>query len=538
MKNIFVKLSALSVLLLLCWGCNDDFLEQHRLDAVSTSNYWNKRANVESNLAAIYSVNIFEKWEHIRLLVPELLRGDDCYPKHVVGWYGRTGNFTNNSSYEGSCENRIWEKYYRGIFYANQVITYTPDSKEIPAVVKDSLIAEARFMRGYYHFELYKHFKNIIYMDVLPQSLSELYPPQTPLGKILEKLEADFKFAAAFLPERWNTDNVGRATKGAALGYLGKSYLWFKEYSKADSAFNAVENLSQKYQLVSASNWGKQFYGTSENSTESIFEIQFRQKDIADNRYSMLQFVLTPYHWGELAVSDTLFNAFIEEVGTDKKWDTRLTQSVAWYDSLEVDFKGEKLIGTIVGNDEAIIQAKDIPYFKTTFEEYGVKQARRAGLDFYNSNWIKHRWIKKHTEVGSEFVGDEMTGVNFIRMRYADLILMHAEALNEIGETAKAATELNRVRTRVKLSPVATDGSISQPEMREKIRRERWKELAFEGHRYFDLVRWYSGDEIKNILLQANYPDAQNYQVNKHEWLPIPLQDIQANPSIIQNTGF
>lgn len=535
MKTIFLKSVIVLTVLLSCISCNDDFLEQHRMDAVGTANFWDKRANVESNLAAIYSVNIFEKWEHVRLLVPELLRGDDCFPHHFVGWYGRTGDFTNNSSYEGSCDNKIWEKYYRGIFYANQVITYTPNSKEIAPEVKDSLIAEARFMRGYYHFELYKHFQNIIYMDVLPQSLGELYPPQTPVNQILGKLEADFKFASTYLPKQWDAGNLGRATKGAALGYLGKSYLWFKEYSRADSAFKACEDLGA-YKLISASSWGKQFYGSQENSTESIFEIQFRQKDVADNHYNMLQFVVTPYHWGELIVSDTLFNAFKEEVGTDNKWDIRMTHSIAWYDSLEVDFKGEKLVGTIVGDNKAIIQAKDIPYYKSTFEEYGVKYGKRAGVDFYKSEWTKYRWIKKHTEVGADFVGDEMTGINFIRMRYADLLLMHAEALNEMGKVSEAAAKLNEVRTRVKL--VNVDPNLSQSVMREKIRRERWKELAFEGHRYFDLVRWYSGTEIKNILLEAEYPNAKNYQVNKHEWLPIPLQDLQANPSLKQNPGF
>ncbi|MFT3752286.1 MAG: RagB/SusD family nutrient uptake outer membrane protein [Paludibacter sp.] len=420
MKLHLVNISLIFLLIMGMLSCNDEFLQQSRQDAVGTATYWNSRANVESNLAACYSVNVWEKWSAIRIYVPDFLRGDDCFSEHFVNWYGRSGNFTNNSSYEGSTENTIWEMYYKGIFYCNQVITYTPKSTEMSDVTKDSLIAEARFLRGYYHFELYKHFKNIVYMDVLPQSLEELYPNQTPEADILSKLEADFLFAAQYLPAKWDATNTGRATKGAAYGYLGKSYLWFKQYAKAAAAFAEVDKLG--YTLPTASNWGKQFYGTAENSTESIFEIQFRETTVADNRYNLLQFMFTPYYWGEFVVSDTLFNAFCSEITTDGKADPRLLQSVAWYDSVPHLWKGQTIKGTICrnGTDSVIIQATDIPYYKTTFETYGNFWGNRAGVNFYKSNWANKRWIKKYTEVGKDFLGDEVTGINFIRMRYAE----------------------------------------------------------------------------------------------------------------------
>jgi hypothetical protein len=534
MKSYRISFLLLGITLLT--ACNDEFLQQSRQDAVGTGTYWNTRANVESNLAACYSVNVWEKWSAIRIYIPEFLRGDDCFPEHFVNWYGRTGNFTNNSSYEGSSENTLWEMYYKGIFYCNQVITYTPNASEIPGTAKDSLIAEARFLRGYYHFELYKHFKNIIYMDVLPQSLEQLYPSQTPLPDILTKLEADFQYAAQYLPAKWDATRTGRATKGAAYGYLGKSYLWFKEYAKAALAFAEVDKLG--YTLPTASNWGKQFYGTQENSTESIFEIQFRETSVADNRYNLLQFFMTPYYWGEYVVSDALFNAFCSELTTENKFDPRLTQSVAWYDAKKVYWKGDSIKGTICRNgvDSAIIQATDIPYYKSTFETYSVFWGARANVDFYTSNWSKKRWIKKYTEVGKDFLGDEVTGVNFIRMRYADVLLMEAEALNEDGHPELAVVPYNKVRKRVKLKEALT--TISQADLRVAIRMERWKELAFEGQRAFDLARWYTGEELKQHYIDVQYPYAENFQVNKHELLPIPLPDLQANPNLVQNPGF
>ncbi|MDP4277364.1 MAG: RagB/SusD family nutrient uptake outer membrane protein [Bacteroidota bacterium] len=536
MKSVIFNIATFLLLIAGMTSCNDDFLQQTRLDAVGTATYWNSRANVESNLAACYSVNVWEKWSAIRMYVPDFLRGDDCFPEHFVNWYGRSGNFTNNSSYEGSSENTIWEMYYKGIFYCNQVIAYTPNSTEISDAAKDSLIAEARFLRGFYHFELYKHFKNIIYLDYLPESLNELYPSQTPEADILTKLVADFTFAAQYLPKKWDSDNTGRATMGAAYGYLGKTYLWFKEYDKAATAFAEVDKLG--YTLLSSSNWGKQFYGTAENSTESIFEIQFRESGVADNRYNLLQFIFTPYYWGEFIASDTLFNAFRSELTTDGKFDPRLTQSIAWYDAKNVYWKGDSIKGTICreGTDSAIVQASDIPYYKTTFEKYGVFWGNRASVDFYKSSWISHRWIKKYTEVGKDFLGDEMTGINVIKMRYADVLLMEAEALNEAGHPDQAVVPYNKVRKRSKMKEAST--TISQADLRAAIRMERWKELAFEGHRAFDLRRWYSGEELKQHYINVNYPSAGNFQVNKHELLPIPLEDMQANPNLKQNPGY
>ncbi len=538
MKSIVKQIIFFIIILLPFAACDDDFLTQSRLDAVGTGTFWNNRENIESNLAACYSVNIWEKWSAIRIYMPDYLRGDDCYPKHFVGWYGRTGNFTNNSSYEGSCENSIWELYYKGIFYCNQVITYTPDAKEVTPEVKDSLIAEARFLRGYYHFELYKHFKKIIYMDVLPQNLGQLYPKQTPEQDILTKLVADFTFAAAYLPRKWDTNNTGRATQGAAYGYLGKSYLWFRQWDEAAKAFAKVDELG--YTLLSTSNWGSQFYGTSKNSAESIFEIQFRKKDIADNRYNLLPFVFTPYHWGEIVVSDTLFKSFCSELTNEStpKPDPRLIQSIAWQDTLFVDWKGTMVKGTICtdGIDSAIVLPKDITYYRSTFEEYGRYYAERAGVDFDSSHWVQYRWIKKYTEVGKDFVGNEMSGLNFIRMRYADVLLMHAEALNEAGRTEEAVIPFNKVRKRARMREYPP--TVGQSELREAIRTERWKELAFEGHRYFDMVRWYTGEEIRQRLINAKYPFSENYQVGKHELLPIPLVDLQANPSLEQNSGY
>jgi starch-binding outer membrane protein, SusD/RagB family len=539
MKSIIIKISLIAFLAISFTACNDDYLQQSRKDAVGTGTYWNTRENVLSNLAACYSVNVWEKWSAVRLYIPDYLRGDDCFPDHFVGWYGRSGNFTNNSSYEGSCENTIWQMYYRGIFYCNQVITYTPKGTGISELTKDSLIAEARFLRGYYHFELYKHFKNIIYMDVLPQSISELYPNQTPQADILTKLEADFRYASKYLPTKWDVTNTGRATKGAAFGYLGKSLLWFKEYEKAATAFSEVDSLGV-YSLPTASNWGKQFYGSAENSTESIFEIQFRETSVADNRYNMLQFTFTPYYWGEVIASDTLFNAFRSELTneTTPKFDPRLTQSIAWYNTKKVFWKGDSIIGTICrnGKDSAIVTPADIPYYKTTFEQYGVFWGNRANVDFYKSGWVNKLWIKKYTEVGKDFLGDEMTGINYVKMRYADVLLMEAEALNEAGHPDLAVIPLNKVRKRAKMKEYAT--TVNQTDLRVAIRMERWKELAFEGHRAFDLERWYTGDQLRQHYINVKYPFAENFQVGKHEILPIPLVDMQANQNLVQNQGY
>jgi hypothetical protein len=211
---------------------------------------------------------------------------------------------------------------------------------------------------------------------------------------------------------------------------------------------------------------------------------------------------------------------------------------MAWYNTKKVIWKGDSVIGTVCrnGKDSAIVLPTDIPYYKTTFEQYGVFWGNRANVDFYKSGWVNKRWIKKYTEVGKDFLGDEMTGINFIRMRYADVLLMEAEALNEAGHPDLAVVPLNKVRKRAKMKEYAT--TTSQTDLRAAIRMERWKELAFEGHRAFDLARWLTGDQLRQHYINVKYPFAENFEVGKHELLPIPLVDMQANQNLVQNPHY
>ncbi|MFT3752285.1 MAG: RagB/SusD family nutrient uptake outer membrane protein [Paludibacter sp.] len=113
---------------------------------------------------------------------------------------------------------------------------------------------------------------------------------------------------------------------------------------------------------------------------------------------------------------------------------------------------------------------------------------------------------------------------------------MEAEALNENGHPDLAVVPYNKVRKRAKMKEAAA--TISQDDLRSLIRMERWKELAFEGHRAFDLRRWYTGDHLKQYYENVKYPYAENFQIGKHELLPIPLPDLQANPNLKQNPGY
>lgn len=382
-----------------------------------------------------------------------------------------------------------WTFAYEAIARANNVITMVPNVT-MDETLKNRIIGEAKFIRGYTYFNLVNVFGKVP-LKLLPQTTQEaIHVPLSEVAVIYQQIEKDLTEAAATLPESYSSTDKGRVTKGAALGMLGKVCLYQEKWTDAINYFHQVENLGL-YGLLD--NYGDNFKMAFENSKESIFEIQHLAGQSPGEGNSMNQWFAPPGEGGYY------FNA--------------PTQSLA--DAFEKTGEGvyDPRIDASIGRDGQ-------PWLNG---------------DLFSASWSPTGYLtKKHqqplSEISSSLKGDG--DLNYIYLRYADVLLMKAEAFAQNGLADSARANLNKVRLRARNSYNGNPPTDLLPEIvtsdnnliKEAIRKERRVELAQEFHRFFDLMRW--GKAIAEPALGPDF----SYEANRY--FPIPQAEIDANQAI------
>ncbi|KAA2243231.1 RagB/SusD family nutrient uptake outer membrane protein [Chitinophaga agrisoli] len=391
----------------------------------------------------------------------------------------------------------FWVICYRGINNANTAIRYIPGAAA-PDAVKNQGLGEAKFMRGLFYFYLVQLYGGVPLPTEEKSEVSDQkggLPRSTP-EQVYELIEKDLEFAAANLKSKGgNGTQVGAATKEAAMALLGKVYLTEKKYDKAKAA---LEPLLAASNVKLMDNYADLYVETNENNIESLFEVQFSNEN---NNTSNLANNLGSWQVNDLALpgggghviipTDYYFNSF--EAG-----DKRKAASFRW--------------------------------------EFFDKDGNPVDYSWWSDVGKPH--MKKFDITKGISVSGSYSSRNLYYLRLADAILMYAEAENELGGTAVALQQLNRIRTRAGLDNYEiVHGAPSQDQLRKEIMVERMRELGFEGWRWFDLKR-------TGTLLQAvkdyNPDGAPNIQ-EKHLLYPIPTWEFDNNQSLSradQNAGY
>ncbi len=393
----------------------------------------------------------------------------------------------------------VWSAHIKLISDCNFVldkIKNDPNTVEIS--IKTDAEAQARFLRGYAYFMMVRLFGRVPIIDsVTTSTVGGANIPQSSPAQIYTFIESDLQFAAGNLSPSYDAKFIGRITKGAANGLLAKVYLTQKKYALAMSAADLVIKSGQ-YDLSTP--YTNVFEEAGENSKESVFEVQATAnaaEPIAfGSQYAQVQGIRGTNEWdlgfGFNTPSTALENAYENN-------DPRKARTIL--------FRGGQ---TIYG--------ETVP----------------AGLPNAKYNQKVYTKIAKRNSVGYRFG----TWMNVRLLRYADVVLMYAEAANEVGgatNIALALDALNSVRTRARqgnpnLLPdyVTADQAV----LRDNIRRERRVELAMEHERFFDIVRW-------GIAAQVLQAQGKTFVVGKHELLPIPQQEIDLSKGVLtQNFGY
>ncbi|NCD68037.1 RagB/SusD family nutrient uptake outer membrane protein [Mucilaginibacter agri] len=498
MKSKHIYLFAAGLLVIAASGCKK-FLEQPVLGQYQSDNFFTSDANAVLAVNAAYAQLTFTDASSNAIWVLGDLASDDAIKGSSDGDQADFLNIQNfNINPSNSAVEAVWKRYYDGVFKCNVVTDGLATAQPgVSEATRNSVLGQAEFLRAYYYFNLTVAYGDIpLHLKV--ETPEELQSPAIPQVQIYAQIEKDCQAAAGVLPNTWSGADVGRATKGAALALLAKTYLFEKKWALAASTAAQVEALGV-YSLLPV--FADNFRAATKNNAEAVFSIQHTSG-------------LSPFQGNNL----------------NQWFAPRTLNGYGFYlptQSLAANF--EKSPGNV-----------DDPRLDYT--------VGRAGHPYYDSafdpSWTSTGYVsKKHTQPLSEIPlsikGDG--NLNYQAIRFAEVLLIESEALNESGNSAGALVPLNKVRKRARESYIndptlaaTTNGIVpagllpditttNQATLRDLIRVERRSELALEFHRFFDIIR-YGADYATRAL-----KDKPNFSYTTNQFFPIPESERQTN---------
>lgn len=491
------------------FSCQKSTLELTNPNQITTNTFWNTEADIQSALAGTYGLfrDVNGGFWGVRGIEIGIGRGDDFFIRHDVADLYQLTTYTNTP--DNGVANNIWNIAYRGIFRANLILENLNQVTSIDASQKAAYSAEAKFLRGLNYFILVINFGNVPIILKSAAAQQDYFNVKSPQVDVWKQIVLDFKAAADDLPINYPAEFIGRATKGAALGYLGKSYLYMKDYANAETTLKKLTEAPFDYHLMA--DYGDNFIDSKENNAESVFEIQLG--DVGgtnawggENATQALGVTTAQEFapaevsgWFEISPTDVLFNAFKKEKTTTDDFDPRMYATLVW------DYPGAT-------------------FYKKPFSDFKV-------LFGYHSMIKKYQNYQQANELTGASGASNYTSSNNERvLRYDDVLLMIAESMTMQGKQSAAYNFVNPIRKRAQLA--ALPGGYNQDQMMAEIRHQRMIEFARENQRFYDLRRW---GMLEEAIGKSDKEGTKYFNVNKHGYLPIPQNEINSNPKMEQN---
>ena len=450
---------------------------------------------------------------------------------------------------------RKWACLYEGIKRCNTALQVLPVATGYTDQLRAQRIAEMRFLRGHYYFELKKIYNRPAYIDETVINNNDFYVSNNDLtsDQIWTKIENDFKAGITVLPAAKGTE-PGRPTRFAAWAYLSKTYMFEKKW---DLASAAADTVIQKGGFSLMASYGDVFLPANDNGPEIVFAVQHsvnesgttgsRNGSIADR----LDRIATPVDkaypaaaQGFFRPSQNLVNAYKTAKGLPANNDVILTVT----DTIDIRL------------DYAIARI-NIPFFDYTVQTYQANWTRGNGV--YGNFSPKKKMVSPLNKANFDISNQGITDLNYYIIRYADVLLWKAEALIQLGDVDGGVAYINQVRNRAKnskriqkIAPLTGDAAIynvqpyaipftgGTPAAMAALKLERRLELSLEGHRFFDLVRWgdaagYLNAYFTTEKVRRSHLNTASFTTGKHEYLPIPQAEIDLSKGMLtQNPGY
>ncbi|MBU3027255.1 MULTISPECIES: RagB/SusD family nutrient uptake outer membrane protein [Zobellia] len=495
MKKNKIFLTILATLGLVL-SCNDDSLELTNPNELLPDSFFENPIQVQSAVNAIYSnlqtQGLYSR--HMFFMMDNMAHENGGNPQLEADKRQYLDfSFTPSHGAIGA----YWESCYRGINKANYVIGNEETINAIlPSVMtnedKQRALGEAKFLRGLFYFFIVTRFGDAPLITTLPPEDGVGFSKNTE-AEIYAQIVKDLKEAIPVLDTKANTEN-GRATKGAAQALLGKVYLFLEQYEDAMAQFNDLSGYALE------DDYFDNFKEETEFGVESIFEIQYD-----------------------------------DDLGFGAQWNSDRSGE----GPNEATFRGQEYgfndWFNVFPSDDLLeeYEAGDIR-FEQSFYVNGDKFGKDSALtvDHFPSNGGGNAGWAKYNNYYKDDNEDQTSGINFKYLRYADVLLMMAEceSMRPGGDQDVAVGYINEVRERAMVDPLPM--GLSQAEVFEALIHERKVELAGEQCRFNDIIRW----GIASTELAGT-----GFQEGKHERLPIPQAEIDANINISsadQNPGY
>lgn len=535
--NILKKLVLVPAAVLAMTGCNEsDFLSFTNPNEYVEDTYWSSEANAQAAMATIYSPIRSQMYGYFGGYTGwhTMNRADDTWfilGEEAHNWQPAT--FTNTPNTAESDFGRIYNTINRANVLLNNIHKVNMDQTKM-----NELIGEASFLRGYAYFLLVTNFGDVpLRLVSAAESLEETMKPSSPEADIWKQVEADFKTAKEYLPITRPSDEAGRVTKGTAIAYLGKTYNYLKRYEEGEAELKTIMQSPYTYDLTE--NFEDNFTEYTELNKESIFELVYEGKYGsgtwgAEGPNDTQGWVIPNFAgpqgtggWFKWMPTASIVDDFIVEerpAGSDTRFDKRMYTSFFWKHS---DYETTVEDGARFGDMS----------FDEIWEACATKRLR-GEPDYPTISGKPGRFlIKKFTnfyknEAEANSMYNQANQNNNLRvMRFAEVLLLHAEACIKTNKLAEAAADLTRIRDRAGLAKKTWNGA---DELWEEMVHQNELEFFFEGHRFFDLKRWYSYEEMKQIFVKNKKQGAENFQP-KHFYLPIPQNELNTNEAIEQH---
>jgi starch-binding outer membrane protein, SusD/RagB family len=479
-----IKLFILALITFILGGCSDLSLDQVPQTERSEGNFYKTNADFYNAIVGVYGTfkhpGIIEKGSGSYLYMTELVTDNTDTGAARGGTANELYYFEDfNFALASTTISNAWTGNYLGVARTNSILDRLP-SANIPQASKDRFEGEAKFLRALFYFNLVRFFGNV---QLVTSEFTSPYGanniPRTPVADVYNLILSDLKTAETKLPATIPNAEAGRASLWAAKALLGKVYLTLKQYDNASAKLKEVIDgnafsLMPKYADV--------FAATTSFATnkEYILAVQYKSGNIGQG--------------SDLWSIWAAVNSGVALLGAGGGTGLGFNRPTA--------------------DMEAAYEAGDLRKDASMLSSYKAT----------NGSNVNEKYVVKYRQQGA-LSGD--SDVDFPLLRYADVLLMYAETLNELGKPAEALPFMNQIRKRAGLADKTT---LSQADLRLALEQERRVELAFEGHRWFDLIR--TGRFV--TVMKAKGFKVQDF----HQLFLVPQREIDLNKAITQNTGY
>jgi hypothetical protein len=511
MKNIFI---ILIILTFFCTSCNEDFINLSPEDQESAASFFHTEEQFRQAVTAAYVPlrdflnNDFYTGE---------MRSDNTHYEYYSSNRGSgyvfrelIADFLDQS--DNTYINAVYYHCYAGISRANIVITRISGA-DIDEAAKNNIEGQAKFLRAFNYFKLVRYFGGVPLYIKEVTTANEAFLPRSTAEQVYEQIIADATDAIDKLNPPSGFPQSGEASKGSATMLLAEVYMTLKDYAKAETLLKTLPAMG--YELMP--DYASVFSPSNKNSKESIFEVQYKKGAQGGQESSFI------YRFLPRSKNTTVITGVKTNNVTIGGWNTPTKDIIDTYEA------GDQRLDASLGIAEGKYNASNIFTFTANKSIIGyVPEEGKTGVP-YIKKYLHPHSLPKNTDD------------NWPVYRYSDALLLLAETLNEQNRAGEALGYLNPVRNRAGLDDVTT---TNQSELRAIIAHERRVELAFENHRWHDLVRTGKAIPVMTaygnaLKQQYNYLSVNSYEVTENRLLfGIPVYEIEINPDLSQNPGY